>query len=92
MRETIATSPMSGRAALPDGAAGDSWLPLLGAAGTAAFFLLLTMKLTVLAWIGGIVAIVSVCWAGCGDRTGRPPGKARSRRVSRTTWCCRSAP
>jgi cytochrome c oxidase subunit I+III len=69
MRETIGTSPIAAvpryLMVLPK----DSWLPLLGAAGTAAFFLLLTLKLTVPAWIGGIVAIVSVVgWLWESDR------------------------
>ncbi len=37
---------------------GDSWLPLIAAAGTAGFFLLLTIKMNVTAWACGIAAIV----------------------------------
>jgi len=76
-RETIATSPVAAEPRylmiLPE----DSWLPLLGAAGTAAFFLLLTVKLTIPAWIGGIVAILSVIgWLWQTDRQ-PPQGEAR---------------
>jgi cytochrome c oxidase subunit I+III len=54
-RETIATSPVQAKPRYLLVLPGDSWLPLLAAAGTAAFFLLLTVKLTVPAWICGIV-------------------------------------
>ncbi|MFK3739771.1 cytochrome c oxidase subunit I [Massilia sp. TN1-12] len=68
-RETIATSPIAARPTYLMILQGDSWLPPLAAAGTAAFFLLLTMKLTIAAWIGGIVAIVAVvCWLWQSDR------------------------
>jgi cytochrome c oxidase subunit I+III len=68
-RETIATSPIAARPTYLMVLPGDSWLPVAGAAGTAAFFLLLTMKLTIAAWIGGIAAIVSiVAWLWQADR------------------------
>ena len=68
-RETIATSPIAAKPTYLMILHGDSWLPPLAAAGTAAFFLLLTMKLTIPAWIGGIVAVVSVvCWLWQADR------------------------
>jgi cytochrome c oxidase subunit I+III len=76
-RETIATSPIAATPTYLMILPGDSWLPLLGAAGTAAFFLLLTMKLTVAAWIGGIVAIISIIgWLWQSDRS-PPQGSAR---------------
>jgi len=59
-RETLLTTPVRATPTqvlvLPD----DSWLPLLGAAGTAGFFLLLTMELTVIAFLCGFIAIVSI--------------------------------
>ena len=59
-RETIMTSPVRAVPThvlvLPD----DSWLPLLGAAGTAGFFLLLTVEMTVVAFICGVIAIAAV--------------------------------
>ncbi|MBB3220161.1 cbb3-type cytochrome c oxidase subunit I [Pseudoduganella umbonata] len=59
-RETIVTTPVTGRLryllVLPT----DSWLPFLSAAGTAGFFLLLTAKQTMVAWICGVVAIVTL--------------------------------
>ena len=71
-RETIATSPIAAEPRYLMILQGDSWLPPLAAAGTAAFFLLLTMKLTAAAWIGGIVAVVSVvAWLWQTDRA--PP-------------------
>ncbi len=39
---------------------GDGWLPFVAAAGTAGFFLLLTVKLTVLAFACGVVAILAI--------------------------------
>jgi cytochrome c oxidase subunit I+III len=59
-RETIVTSPVSATPryllVLPD----DSWWPFLAAVGTAGFFLLLTIKLTALAWAFGALAIVAL--------------------------------
>jgi cytochrome c oxidase subunit I+III len=59
-RESIVTSPVEAQpqylAILP----GPSWLPLVAGAGTAAFFLLLTVKMTVPAAIGGVVAVVAM--------------------------------
>jgi len=68
-RETIATSPVAAEPRYLMILQGDSWLPPVAAFGTAAFFLLLTMKLNVAAWIGGIVAIVCViAWLWQTDR------------------------
>jgi cytochrome c oxidase subunit I+III len=62
-RETIVTTP---RGANPHHLliiAGDSWWPITAAAGTAAFFLLLTVKWIWLAFIFGIIAIgATVSW------------------------------
>jgi cytochrome c oxidase subunit I+III len=68
-RETLVTSPRSARpqyvALLP----GPGWPPLLAAVGTAAFFLLLTVKLTALAAVGGVFAFVMLLlWAWGTDR------------------------
>jgi cytochrome c oxidase subunit I+III len=68
-RETIATSPVAATPRYVLVLPGDSWLPLIAAAGTAAFFLLLTVKLTVLAWIGGVIAVAAVLgWMWHSDR------------------------
>ncbi len=68
-RETIATSPVSATPKylliLPT----DGWLPFIAAAGTAGFFLLLTVKMTLVAWACGIAAIVStVAWLWGSDK------------------------
>jgi cytochrome c oxidase subunit I+III len=39
---------------------GDSWLPFLGALGTAGFFLLLTVHMAAAAWICGVGAIAAI--------------------------------
>ena len=68
-RETIATSPVAAAPRYVLILPGDSWLPLIAAAGTAAFFLLLTVKLNVLAWICGVAAIAAVLgWMWQSDR------------------------
>jgi cytochrome c oxidase subunit I+III len=68
-RETIATSPVSGKPTYLLILPGDSWLPFIAAAGTAGFFLLLTVKMNVTAWICGIAAIVAtVIWLWGSDR------------------------
>jgi cytochrome c oxidase subunit I+III len=80
-RETIVTSPVGAEPRhvliLPD----DSWWPLVGAAGTAGFFLLLTVKMTLAAWACGIAAVAAVvAWLWQSDR---PPPMA-SAKVSDT--------
>ncbi|MGX4642141.1 cytochrome c oxidase subunit I [Massilia sp. SYSU DXS3249] len=71
-RETIATSPIAGKPTYLMILPGDSWLPLVAAAGTAGFFLLLTVKMMVVAWTCGIIAIVStIAWLWGSDRV--PP-------------------
>jgi cytochrome c oxidase subunit I+III len=68
-RETIATSPVAATPRYVLILPGDSWLPLIAAAGTAGFFLLLTVKLNVLAWICGVTAIAAVLgWMWQADR------------------------
>jgi cytochrome c oxidase subunit I+III len=62
---------------------GDSWWPLVAAAGTAGFFLLLTVKLHVAAWLCGLTAIVGVlAWLWQSDQ---PPPQATAR-VSDRLW------
>ena len=77
LRETIATSPVAARPLYLMIVPGDSWWPLVAAAGTAGFFLLLTVKLHLLAWACGITAIASVIiWLWQSDR---PPPLAAAR-------------
>ena len=59
-RETIVTSPIAARPLYLQVLPGDSWWPFAAAVGTAGFFLLLTIKMTLIAWTCGIVAVVSV--------------------------------
>jgi cytochrome c oxidase subunit I+III len=82
-RETIATSPVSAepRYLLP--LPGDSWLPLVSAAGTAGFFLLLTVKMTLLAWACGIVAVAAtIAWLWQADRKPAVPRVAVADRLT----------
>jgi len=69
LRETLVTTPRSARPhhliVLP----GPGWTPLLAAAGTAGFFLLLTLKLTLPACAFGLLAIACVvAWLWDSDR------------------------
>jgi cytochrome c oxidase subunit I+III len=59
-RETIVTSAFDARPQYVLAMPGPGWAPLLGAVGTAGFFLLLTFKLVWLALAAGVLAIVSV--------------------------------
>ena len=82
-REALITSPRSAAlrhlVVLP----GDGWWPALAAAGTAGFFLLLTVKWLWLAWACGIVAVASVLrWLW--DTDPRPP--VAHARVGDHTW------
>jgi cytochrome c oxidase subunit I+III len=75
LRETIVTTPVSAvpryLLILPT----DSWWPFIAAVGTAGFFLLLTIKLTLLAWVCGIIAIAAtLAWLWQSDRA--PPQAA----------------
>jgi cytochrome c oxidase subunit I+III len=76
-RETIATSPVSAEPRYLLILPGDSWWPLIAAAGTAGFFLLLTIKMTFTAWACGVAAVVAtVAWLWQSDR---PPPAATAR-------------
>jgi cytochrome c oxidase subunit I+III len=78
-RESIVTSPVDARPLYLLVLPGDSWWPFAAAVGTAGFFLLLTIKMTLLAWACGIMAVVSVlAWMWQSDR---PPAQ-RTAKVS----------
>jgi cytochrome c oxidase subunit I+III len=83
-RETIATSPLAAEPRYLLVLPGDSWLPLLGAAGTAAFFLLLTVKLYGLAAIGGVVAVG--VGAGLAVGVGPPAAASAGAKPGPRTW------
>ena len=69
LRETIVTSTVSATPRYLLILPGDSWWPLIAAAGTAGFFLLLTVKLTLVAWACGLLAVVGiVVWLWQSDR------------------------
>jgi len=69
LRETIVTSPVSATPRYLLVLPADSWWPFLSAVGTAGFFLLLTIKLTALAWAFGALAIVALlAWLWGQDR------------------------
>ena len=75
-RETLVTTPRAARLSHLIVLSGDSLLPLAAAAGTAGFFLLLTVKLLLLAWACGIVAVGCVlAWLWQLDR---PPPLAEA--------------
>jgi cytochrome c oxidase subunit I+III len=59
-RETIVTSPIDARPQYILIVPGWSFLPLIAGAGTAAFFLFLTVKMVVPAFIGGLVALAAI--------------------------------
>ena len=61
-RETIVTSPIDARPQYLLQVPGPSWAPFLAAVFTAAFFLLLTVKLVTVAAICGVIAVVMVIW------------------------------
>ncbi len=68
-RETLVTTPRHARLDHLIVLTGDSWLPLVAAAGTAGFFLLLTVELHALAWACAAVAVVAVLqWLWQTDR------------------------
>jgi cytochrome c oxidase subunit I+III len=60
-RETIVTSAIDAEPQYLLRLPGPSWWPVLAGVGTAVFFLSLTVKLTLLALAGLIVALVSLC-------------------------------
>jgi cytochrome c oxidase subunit I+III len=59
-RETIVTSAVDAEPQYVMQLPGPSWLPPLAALGTALFFILLTVKLVIPAFIGGAVAIIAI--------------------------------
>ena len=61
-RETLLTSGVDANPEFVLLLPGPGWTPLLAAAGTAAFFLLLTVKLVVPAFVCGVFAIAMVLW------------------------------
>jgi cytochrome c oxidase subunit I+III len=76
-RETIVTSPVGAEPRYVLILPTDSWWPLIGAAGTAGFFLLLTIKMTLTAWACGIVAVIAIiAWLWQSDR---PPPMATAK-------------
>jgi len=73
-RETIVTSIVSAEPRYLLILPGDSWWPLIAAAGTAGFFLLLTVKLTLVAWACGVMAVVGIiAWLWQSDRRAPQP-------------------
>ena len=59
-RETLVTSPRSARPRHLLILTGDSWWPITASAGTAGFFLLLTVKMILPAFVCGVIAVVAV--------------------------------
>jgi cytochrome c oxidase subunit I+III len=59
-RETLVTSPIDARPLYLLQMPGGSWSPMLAAFGTAAFFLLLTVKLVVPALVFGVLAVAMI--------------------------------
>ena len=76
-RETLVTSPVSATPRFLLRLPGDGWLPLVAAIGTAGFFLLLTVKLVLLAFAFGIAAVVATVWWLWG--TDQPPHAATAK-------------
>jgi cytochrome c oxidase subunit I+III len=72
LRETIATSPVKAEPRYLMVLPTDSWLPVIAALGTAGFFLLLTVKAILPAFIFGLMAVGgTVAWLWESDR--KPP-------------------
>ena len=61
-RESIVTSPIDAHPQYLMQVPGPSWLPILAAVSTAAFFMLLTVKLVTIATIFGLTAVVAIIW------------------------------
>jgi cytochrome c oxidase subunit I+III len=62
-RETIVTSAVDARPQYVLQMPGPAWSPVLAAAGTAGFFLLLTVKMVLPALVFGVIAVVMIlCW------------------------------
>jgi len=69
LRETIITTPLRAEPSHVIVLPGPGWLPLLGALGTAAFFLLLTVKWVATGLAFGVLAVVCVvAWLWQTDR------------------------
>jgi len=69
LRETIVTSAIGARLRHLIVLPGDSWLPVLAAVGTAAFFLLLTVKWIAAAFaFGGLGIVATLAWLWQTDR------------------------
>jgi len=97
-RETLVTSRLHAVPQYLLVLSGDSWLPILGALGTAGFFLLLTVHLVAVAWLcglGAVAAIIAWLWqrhpgadapamARVGARLALPVGA--SGRASHSWW------
>jgi len=67
-RETLVTTPGKAVASHVLLLPGDSWLPVISAAGTAGFFLLLTVKWLVTAWLCGVTAVIAaIIWLWSSD-------------------------
>ena len=72
LRETIATSPVKAEPRYLMVLPTDSWLPVIAALGTAGFFLLLTVKAILPAFIFGLMAVGgTIAWLWESDR--KPP-------------------
>ncbi len=68
-RETLLTSPLAARPLRVAVLAGDSLWPVVAALGTAAFFLLMTVKSVVGTVLGGVIGVVALwCWLWRTDR------------------------
>jgi cytochrome c oxidase subunit I+III len=82
-RETLITAARDARPSHLIRLPGDSWLPVLAAAGTAGFFLLLTVGASVAAWSCGIVAIAAtLAWLWALD----PAPFAERVEIGRGVW------
>jgi cytochrome c oxidase subunit I+III len=76
-RETLVTSPLGAWPRHVLVLPGDGWLPLIAAAGTAGFFLLLTVAQNLAAGLCGLVALVAIVrWLWASDQ---PPHQATVR-------------
>lgn len=74
-RETLRTTAWRARPTHLLPLPGDSWWPLLGAFGTAAFFLLMTVGAAWLAAAGGVLALAAIAaWTWQLDRVPQLPG------------------
>lgn len=73
-RETLVTSPVDGRIRHMLRLPGDGWPPFIAAAGTAGFFLLLTVSWIVPAFVSAVISLAAmVIWLWGSDRPPRAP-------------------